>query len=490
MSLRYILCFIYLLFNAILQVPFIQAQSVEKKTKHQLQAIEYIENRKHELIALSDSIWQMAEPSFEEINSSKFLIEFLKREGFNVQENVSGFQTVFIATFGQGNPVVGLYGEYDADPNASNLIVPRKQERAPGGCGHGGGHNLLGVGSIGAALAIKDLIHRRKLKGTIRYYGTTAEGKLGSKTYLARDGYFNDLDLSLYWHPAPVTVASTAPWDALIDLKITLACQKKNITQNNQSSPTTTEGLELLINELHALRSITNQGIKLNYNITQSAHSLNETPDSINVTVRVQCAKQSDANQLFENISAIVDRTEDQSKVQANLKVIRAMHQFLPNVTAMETVYQNLQLLGPIHYTEEEIEFVKELQQHLGIPTDGIQDKIIPFSDQSGREGLYGYASDIGDASWIAPEIYFVVKSLPSVPMHQWPGTIFTGHSIGHKGMIQASKTLAMTIVDYLESPELQKNIRQDFERRRKSYRYRSFLPDGPPTITKSTENR
>ena len=485
MKLHFFSCSILLLFVFFSQGSYTKAQSSKATAKTRTQAIQFIEKKKQDLIALSDSIWNLAEPSYAEVKSSRLLIEYLKKEGFTIQENISGFQTAFIASYGESKPVIGLYGEYDADPNASNKVVPRKEEIEPGKYGHGGGHNLLGVGSIGAALAIKDLIKRRMLKGTIRYYGTTAEGKLGSKTYLARDGYFDDLDLSLYWHPAPVTVASTAPWDGLIDLEITFAGKKRNIIQINESSPTTTEGLELLINELHALRSITNQGIKLNYNVTQSAHSLNETPDSISVTVRVQCAKQSDANQLFEKISASVDRMEDQSKVQTDLRVIRAMHQFLPNVKAMETVYQNLQLLGPIQYTQEEIEFVKELQQQLGVPTEGIQDKVIPFSDQSGREGLYGYASDIGDASWIAPEIYFVVKSLPSVPMHQWPGTIFTRHSIGHKGMIQASKTLAVTIIDYLQIPDLQRSIRQDFERRRNSYRYRSFLSDGPPTITK-----
>jgi aminobenzoyl-glutamate utilization protein B len=160
------------------------------------------------------------------------------------------------------------------------------------------------------------------------------------------------------------------------------------------------------------------------------------------------------------------------------------MHQFLPNVKAMEVVFGNLERLGPIQYTEEEVLFVRQLQQHLGLPTEGIQDNLIPFSDQSARDRVYGYASDIGDASWIAPEVYFVVRSLPAVAMHQWPGTIFTGHSIGHKGMIQASKTLALTIIDYITNPRLQQAIRADFEQRRQSYRYRSLLPAGQPTRT------
>jgi aminobenzoyl-glutamate utilization protein B len=457
----------------------------KKQSRQKLQAIQLIEDRKAELIMLSDSIWNLAEPSFEEIKSSKLLTEFLRKEGFKIEENVSGFPTVFIASYGTGKPVIGLYGEYDADPNASNAVVPRRQEIAPGKFGHGGGHNLLGVGSLGTALAIKELIERKKLKCTIRYYGTTAEGKLGSKTYLARDGYFDDLDLSLYWHPAPVTIASTAQWDALIDLDITLSGRKVNVMLDKDSNPTTTESLELIINELHALRRMTNQDVKLNYAINQSPHSLNESPDTTRIAVRIQCARQGDANQLFEKVSSAVRTVKDQGNVHTGIRVTRALHQFLPNVKAMEVVHQNLEWLGPIQYTETEVQFVKQLQQYLNVPVDGIQDKILPFADNTGRQQLYGYASDIGDASWIAPEVYFIVRSLPGVAMHQWPGTIFTGHSIGHKGMIQAAKALALTIVDYVENPVLQKNIREDFEQRRQSNRYHSLLPEGPPTITK-----
>ena len=490
MNILHIRSWIYLLIVGILQSQHLHAQFPKGKSKHHLQALEYIDKRTPELTALSDSVWKLAEPSYGEVKSSRLLIEFLNKEGFTIQENVSGFPTVFIASYGEGKPVIGLYGEYDADPNASNGVVPRRAEIGQGQYGHGGGHNLLGVGSIGAALAIKDLIRRKKLQCTIRYYGATAEGKLGSKTYLARDGYFDDLDLSLYWHPAPVTAASTAPWDALIDLQITMSGRKVNVIHDNESTVNVSEAFELLINELHALRPMTNQGIKLNYQLSQSSHSLNETPDTARVTVRIQCARQNDANQLFENIVAGVNRVRDQSKVTTTMKVIRAMHQFLPNLKAMETVYQNLQWLGPIQYSDEEIQFVKQLQQHLGMPIEGIQDKIIPFSDQTGREHVYGYASDIGDASWISPELYFVVKSLPGVAMHQWPGTIFSGHTIGHKGMIHAAKVLSLTIIDHLQSPELQKNVREDFERRRRSYRYHSFLSDDPPEITKSVDNR
>ena len=115
------------------------------------------------------------------------------------------------------------------------------------------------------------------------------------------------------------------------------------------------------------------------------------------------------------------------------------------------------------------------------ISDEGIQDKILAFTDESNRQSLYGYASDIGDASWIAPEVYFVVRTLPGVPMHQWPGTAFSAHSIGHKGMLQASKILSMTITDFVENKSLQQSILEDFKRSKRSYTYKSLMNSTPP---------
>jgi aminobenzoyl-glutamate utilization protein B len=101
---------------------------------------------------------------------------------------------------------------------------------------------------------------------------------------------------------------------------------------------------------------------------------------------------------------------------------------------------------------------------------------MFPFNDTSEKPEIYGYASDIGDASWIAPEIYFTVRTLPGVPMHQWPGTAFSAHSVAHKGMIYASKLLSMTIIDFVESKEIQHVVRNEFEQKTKGYRYISLV--------------
>ena len=450
-------------------------------SKNKLRVIEFIERHQTQLITWSDEVWKFAEPSLKENKSATLLINVLRREGFTVQENVSGMATVFVATYGTAQPVVGLFGEYDADPNASNKVVPRKEELVKGGYGHGGHHNLLAIGSLGAALAIKNLIQQRRLDCTIRYYGTTAEGTVGAKTHLARDGYFDDLDFSLYWHPAPATVASARPWDALIDFDITFSAKKVNIIREIRGGPTTLDALEVMIGAMKNLRQQSSPGIRMNYTIRQNNVNLSEIPDTVRLSVRIQCARQEDARELFQKIQDAANETGAALNVVSSVDVDRAMHQFLPNVAAMKIVQKNMELLGPMNYTDEEQKFAKEIQLALNISDEGIQDKIPAFTDESNRQSLYGYASDIGDASWIAPEVYFVVRTLPGVPMHQWPGTAFSAHSIGHKGMLQASKILSMTITDFVENKSLQQSILEDFKRSKRSYTYKSLMNSTPP---------
>ena len=463
--------------------PFgLDAQSEIKLSKNKSRAIDFIDRHEKQLVTWSSALWEFAEPPLKETKSVRLLVDIFSAEGFSIQENVGGMPTVFIATYGTAKPVIGLFGEYDADPNASNKVVPRKDELVKGGYGHGGHHNLLATGSLGAALAIKNLIQQRRLNCTVRYYGTTAEGSIGSKAYLARDGYFDDLNFSLYWHPAPATWASTRPWDALIDFDIIFAARRQHVIRESENGPTTLDAMEIMVQEMKNLRNQMSPLVRMNYVIRQDNSNLNEIGDTTRLSVRIQCARQEDALNLFHKTQVAVTRTATTLNVGSSIDVHRAMHQFLPNVTAMKIVQKNMELVGPTIYTEDEQSFTKEMQKTLRISPDGIEDKVSRFADESSRSSLYGYASDIGDPSWIAPEVYFVVRTLPAVPMHQWPGTAFSAHSIGQKGMLKASKILSMTIIDYVESKSLQESILDDFKRNKKSYNYKSLLTSPPPT--------
>jgi aminobenzoyl-glutamate utilization protein B len=128
--------------------------------------------------------------------------------------------TAFIASYGSGKPIIGILGEYDALPGLSQKAAPQKEPLQEGAGGHGCGHNMFGPGSLGAAIAIKELMQGGKLKGTIRFYGTPAEEAIGGKTYMAREGLFNDLDACLDWHPDDKTEAYAQSSQAMVSYNI------------------------------------------------------------------------------------------------------------------------------------------------------------------------------------------------------------------------------------------------------------------------------
>ncbi|MDX1518442.1 MAG: M20/M25/M40 family metallo-hydrolase, partial [Woeseiaceae bacterium] len=152
-----------------------------------------IDEQRSVMTTMSDAIWAHAEIALAETESSAVLADYAEQQGFDVTRGVAGMPTAFIASYGEGEPVIGILGEFDALPRLSQTATPERNPRIEGGNGHGCGHNLFGVASLAAATAIKQQIEAGELVGTIRYYGTPAEEAVGGKIYMAREGLFDDL---------------------------------------------------------------------------------------------------------------------------------------------------------------------------------------------------------------------------------------------------------------------------------------------------------
>lgn len=155
-----------------------------------------------------------------ERKSSKLLADYAEAQGFRVTRGVAKIPTAFIAEYGSGSPIIGILGEFDALPGLSQKAQAIKEPLVEGAPGHGCGHNLLGTGSMGAALAIKELIAEGRLNGTIRYYGTPAEEDLAGKVWMAKAGVFNDLDICLDWHPSDENKAQMQSSQAVRDYSV------------------------------------------------------------------------------------------------------------------------------------------------------------------------------------------------------------------------------------------------------------------------------
>jgi aminobenzoyl-glutamate utilization protein B len=421
----------------IISLPF--AHYGQKMTPPGEEAIRFIDRNSLEFIALSDSIWKYAEPSYNELRSAGLIKEKLKRAGFDVTGVLfNDAPTMFVARYGKEGPVIALHGEYDADPGASNKIVPTREELVKDGYGHGGHHNLLGVGSLAAALAIQDMIKKKKLKCTVVYYGSSAEGKDDLRSRFN----FKGISLSLYWHPSPVTAASTGKWDALNETALSFRGSDKESLRL---------AYEQLRTELDPIAQRSNTAYKFNYQVTDTT-----------LNTRLQCVTQGLCDSMFSQVAGIQRAIAKRSGVKDQFDKIKNIRQYIPNVTAARVVRKNIELLGPITYTEEEQTYVRHLQAAINSQPAGINDTFREFTDISRSRKMYGYASDIGEMSWSHPEVYFTVKTLPFVSMHTWQGTAFSAHSIGHKGMIQASKVLALTIIEYVQNADLQTAIENE----------------------------
>ena len=171
---------------------------------------DYIQAHASEFIAVSDQIWEYAELSLNEYKSVECYLEFLKKEGFEIREQVAHVPTAFAASYGSGSPKIGILAEYDALSSLSQKAgVAGKDSLIPGGHGHGCGHNLLGAGSLAAAVAVKKLIEKGDLRGTVVLYGCPGEEGCAGKSFMARDGEFRDLDAAITWHPGDTNEVTT-----------------------------------------------------------------------------------------------------------------------------------------------------------------------------------------------------------------------------------------------------------------------------------------
>ena len=200
----------------------VQSQSVNKLKKELLTSID---QKTSDLTSLSDKIWEAAEVAFREDKSAEYLIEYAASNGLIIEKGLAGMPTAFTATYGEGKPVIGIIGEFDALPGLSQDSVPHKHELIEGGAGHGCGHNLFGTASLGAAIAIKELIEKGDLKGTVKFFGTPAEEKFFGKLWMIRDGVFDDVDICMDWHPADKTEANVQPSLALVDFMVEFSGQ-------------------------------------------------------------------------------------------------------------------------------------------------------------------------------------------------------------------------------------------------------------------------
>jgi aminobenzoyl-glutamate utilization protein B len=457
---------------------FSYSQNV-KIVKNEIQ--QSIDKQKTNLIKTSDAIWEFAETSLVEFESSKVLMDYARKNGFDVKPGVAGIKTAFTASYGQGRPIIGILGEFDANAGISQKLQPKKESRVPGAAGHGCGHNLFGTASLGAAVAIKEQIEKGNIKGTVIFYGTPAEETIFAKVWMVREGLFDNLDVCMDWHPGDNIESGTQSSKSLVDFRVKFYGNSSHASSDPWNGVSAVDALELYANGLNYYREHIKPTSRIHYQIEKAGDVVNVVPDYAQIWTRLRENDRANVDVLYERALKIAKGAALMTGTKYETKLISGIYEIQVNRTGANIMHDNLKLLGEIEYSESEIKYANTILRETGKPEKGIDGKVYPLQETMPAQGG---STDVGDVSQVVPVIRMSATTASSGgPWHSWAVVACTGMSIGHKGMIYASKALAMTMADLYESPKLIEDVKRDFRENRKYDKYDPRILPGPPSL-------
>jgi len=446
-------------------------------------AVEWIEAHREMFEEAALAIHGFAETALLEHRSSGYLADMLERGGFTVERGVAGLPTAFVATYGSGKPVIGVLAEYDALPGLSQKpAVPYQEPLVENAPGHGCGHNLFGTGSTAAAMAIKAVMEKHGLAGTVKLFGCPAEETVIGKVYMARAGVFDGLDVCFNWHPGSRNRVHLGSNNALNNFEITFHGRTAHAAADPEKGRSALDAVELMNAGVNFLREHVKETVRIHYVIKDGGRAPNIVPERATVWYFVRDVNRGGVEEVYERVLKCAEGAALMTGTTYEVNFITGVHNYLPNHVLSEVVYRNLERLGPVEFTEEEQAFAKEMQKNIGKEEKGLSTEIEKFEEPK----RIGRAStDASDVSWIVPlngELTTVCNPL-GVPGHSWCVVASSGSSVGLKGMIHAAKVLASSGVDVLLDPGIVEKARSEFMEKTEGKPYKSPLPEGqrPP---------
>jgi aminobenzoyl-glutamate utilization protein B len=453
----------------------------EKKT-----AMQWVDDQKKILGSLSDQIWNFAELSLQEFKSSALLADALREAGFEVTSGISNMPTAFVAEYGTGKPVIGILAEYDALPGLSQKAVSHPDPLQEGGAGHGCGHNVFGAACVGAAMAVKYTMERAGIEGTIRLYGCPAEENYSGKTYMARDGWFDDLDAALHWHPSTRNRVSLSSNNALNGVEIEFFGKSAHAAGSPWSGRSALDAVELLNIGMNYLREHVTLTSRIHYVITQGGSAANIVPDHSKVWYMVRDIDRQGVEYLTKRLYECAEGASLMTRTTYKVSILEGTWNMLIIEEGSKIMYSNLLLVGPPRFTEKEQQFARAIQREMNIEEKGLSTVIEPLKRPEAPRG--SGSSDVSDVSWITPTIGLNVALWPlGAPGHHWSVVACGGASVAQKTLVAAAKTLASTALDLFTNPDLLKRLRVEWKDKTKGIHYKSAIPEGqkPPQFKK-----
>jgi len=456
-------------------------------------ALKWIEENKQKIIEMSDKAWEYAEVGLLEYKTSELLADEIEKHGFQVEREVAGMPTAFVATWGSGKPVIGVMGELDALAGVSQKAVPYKDPVVEGGPGHGCGHNIHGTSGMAGAIAIKTAMEEKRLPGTVKFYGCPAEETLVGKVFMVREGLFDGVDACLSHHPGSANSAGTGSSNAMNSVKFHFYGKTAHAAGDPENGVSALDAVELMSNGVNFMREHIIEKARIHYVTEVGGGQPNVVPAYARTWFYVRAPEREQVDYIYDWVLQIADGADKMARTTHKVEFLTGCYNMFLNKGLSELVVGNMREIGAPVHTEEEIEFAEKMNESIPLLSkkEGLRKSERPgweklldeyFDERvldDYRAGKVGAGStDVSDVSWVTPTMEFgTTCCILGTPGHSWQFTAQSGMSIGHKGLIFASKVMATSGIEILTDPELLKRIRDEWTKRLAGRTYKSSLP-------------
>ena len=463
-------------------------------------ALEWVKKNEDMLVDVHQKIWELAEVGLQEIKTSKTLTDILEKEGFKLEKGVAGMPSAFVATYGEGDPVIGIMGELDALPGISNKPIPRHEPLVEGGAGHGCGHNGYATSALGGALAVKAAMDKGLVKGTIKVFGCPAEETLVGKVYMVRDGIFDGLDACIGQHPSSFNGATLRSGNAMNSIKFEFFGAASHAAGSPEMGVSAMDAVELMNIGVNYMREHVVQETRIHYVVEDGGHEPNVVPPYARSWYYVRAPERELVELYYQRLLDMADGADKMVGTTHKVTFLSGVHNGMENRVLAEAAIANMRAIGAPVYSEEEETFAAELAK--SIPPEkkriGLMKSHLPDAmqlqgvnlnrtiyDPIGAGSKGGGSSDVAEVAWNVPTVQFrTVYTIVGAAGHSWQNTASNGTTIGHKSSLFASKVMATTVIDLLSKPELVQAAKDEWTRQMQGREYKSPLPpDAKPPL-------
>ena len=454
--------------------------------KHEI-AINAIEAKSEELIGLAQKMWDEPETAYNEVKAAQWVAEILKANGFEVEIGAYNLPTCVVGRWGKGHPIVGFLGELDALPGMSQKVCTDKDPVVVGGAGQGCGHNLLASACLGGAIGMKAELEAKGIDGTVVYYGCPAEEVLTGKSFMAREGAFKDLDFAMSWHGGNGNRLNCGTMTGLNSAIFHFKGRTAHAGGDPHNGRSALDAAEIMSVGANYLREHVTSDVRIHYIYKEAGTAPNIVPDKAAVWYYVRAFSREAIEDTYNRLVKVAEGAAHMTETELEIEFLGGCYPTLGNETISQVAVEQLEAIGPVQWTEEELKFAEELNtkssQYAQVKASGALDNGPLATNIIGINRGYGYGStDVGDVMHIVPTIFIGTDTYNlAAPGHSWQITACAGMSIGYKGMLLGAKALAATGMEVAENMEILEKAKAEFAEKMKGKTYKCpITPDLP----------